>query len=232
VDDDQLILGLCRHILDKYGITYRCFTSPGEMLSAEWDPEVRTILMDIRMPEMNGTQLNHELRRKINTPGVKMFAFTAQALPEEQEEILAQGFDGLLLKPFKERDLLELLNIHVEEASPPASGVKTTTHLLGDDDEEQANRILQLYVNDTLADLNTLHAHYENQDLPGVELLLHRIAGRTAQVGADKIAFRLRKLEIDARSGELPHAGEYESAVAELTAFVQQLQIHTSSAVV
>src|SRR5690606_20418844 len=194
VDDDQLILGLCKHILDKHGLAYRCFTSPGEMLSAEWDPEVKTILMDIRMPEMNGTQLNHELRRKINTPGVKMFAFTAQALPEEQEEILVQGFDGLLLKPFKEMDLLKLLNIQVGETRPPANGVKAMTHLLGDGDEEQANRILQLYVNDTLADLNTLQVHYEKQDLSGVELLLHRIAGRTAQVGADKIAVRLRKL--------------------------------------
>src|SRR5690606_16317759 len=156
---------------------------------------------------------------KIKTPEVKMFAFTAQALPEEQEEILAQGFDGLLLKPFKEKDLLKLLNIHVEEIPPQTSGAKTTTHLLGHDDEEQASRILQLYVNDTLADLSTLQARYEDRDLSGVELLLHRIAGRTAQVGAGKIAIRLRKLEIDARSGELPDAKEYENVVAELTAF-------------
>src|SRR5690606_29032633 len=35
VDDDRLILGLCKNILNKYHIPFRCFTSPNEVLSAE-----------------------------------------------------------------------------------------------------------------------------------------------------------------------------------------------------
>ncbi|WP_257656912.1 hybrid sensor histidine kinase/response regulator [Parapedobacter lycopersici] len=228
VDDDQLILGLCQSILNKHHIAYRCFASPSELLSAAWDPEVTVILMDIRMPEMDGTQLNRELEKKIPADAeVSRFAFTAQALPEEQEEILAQGFDGLLLKPFKEADLLELLHIHGKDTPPIKDD--TMMQLLATDDEEQANRFLQLYIADTLSDLSALQAQYEKKDLPGMELLLHRIAGRTAQVGADKIAFRLRKLEIDTRNGELPDAAEYARSVTELTGFVQQLQIHTVS---
>lgn len=227
VDDDQLILGLCQRILDRHNITYRCFTSPTEVLATPWDPHVKTILMDIRMPEMDGMQLNRELKKKIPGTDVNMFAFTAQALPEEQEAILAQGFDGILLKPFKEADLLNLLGIPTE-ATSQANGVSLTSiHQFVHGDEEQANRILRLYISDTLADLMTLQAHYENRESAEVELLAHRIAGRTAQVGADKIAFLLRKLEIDARSGELPPPAEFEHVVAELTAFIQQLQIHT-----
>jgi len=231
VDDDQLILGLCKHILDKYDISYRCFTSPLEMLSVEWDPLVKTILMDIRMPEMNGTQLNRELKKRIKTPDVRMFAFTAQALPEEQKEILAQGFDGLLLKPFKERDLLDLLNI--PKAKNTVSPVNPSiSPLLGDADEEQTKRILKLYVNDTLADLRALQSYYDNGNLSEVELLLHRIAGRTAQIGAGKLAVRLRKLEIDARNGELPLVDEFKRVVSELTVFAQQLMIHMPTPVV
>lgn len=230
VDDDQLILGLCQSILDKHRIAYRCFNSPTDVLATPWDPSVKTILMDIRMPEMDGTQLNRELKKKIPTSEVNMYAFTAQALPEEQEAILAQGFDGILLKPFKEADLLNLLGIRVAETPIDANGVDLTTiqqQIHGD--EEQANRILRLYISDTLADLMTLQTHYEEGDLPNMELLAHRLAGRTAQIGAEKTAFLLRKLEIDARSGELPKITEYEQTVAELMAFIQQLQIHTQT---
>src|SRR5690606_29925552 len=97
IDDDRLILALCENILNKHGVSYRCFHSPEAVLDAPWDPSVTTILMDIRMPEMDGTQLNRALRQKINSSDVSIYACTAQVLPEEQEQILAEGFDGLLL---------------------------------------------------------------------------------------------------------------------------------------
>ena len=228
VDDDRLILGLCQHILDKHGVPYRCFTSPKEVLTAEWTTDVKTILMDIRMPEMDGTQLNRELRRKINAEEVNIYACTAQVLPEEQEHILAQGFDGLLLKPFKEADLLSLLGISTTHHHTTNTSLTTIQHLALDD-EEQTSKIIALYARDTTADMVALNTYYQEQDLVNVELLLHRIAGRTAQIGGDKIAFQLRKMEIDARNGELPKTTEFEHALIQLTDFVQQLQIHTQA---
>ncbi len=228
VDDDRLILTLCQTILNKHAVPYRCFNSPQAVLDAQWDPTVKTILMDIRMPEMDGTQLNRALRRKIDSQDVNIYACTAQVLPEEQEQILAEGFDGLLLKPFKEADLLRLLGI--SPLSPPDgnshSQVSAIRHLALDDDEQVRN-IIDHYLRDTAADITALKMHYVSSGLADVELLLHRIAGRTAQVGGDQIAFRLRKMEIDARSGELPNKAELESVIDAVEAFAQQLQIHT-----
>ncbi len=230
IDDDRLILGLCQHILDKHRISYRCFTSPKDVLAAEWTPDVKNILMDIRMPEMDGTQLNRELRSKINADSVNIYACTAQVLPEEQEHILAQGFDGLLLKPFKEADLLGLLGISPAIHAPDAS-LATIQHLsLGD--EEQTSKIIALFAKDTTADVAILKEYYQQRDLANVELLSHRLAGRTAQIGGDKIAFYLRKMEIDARNGELPQADAFEQTITQLMDFVQQLQIHTHPNVV
>ena len=222
IDDDRLILGLCKNILSKYRIPFRCFTSPGEVLSADWDPEVKTMLMDIRMPEMNGMELNRELRKKIGTTDVTIYACTAQVLPEEQEQILAQGFDGLLLKPFKEADLLNLLNISPER--PAAPPVQATLRQFADDDKETSD-IIALYTQDTTNDIASLRQNYLQQDAAGVELLLHRLAGRTAQIGADKIAFQLRKMEIDVRSGEFPEKYALEGIISQLTDLVLQLQI-------
>ena len=230
VDDDKLILALCQTILDKYGVTYRCFQSPKAVLDAPWDPSVKTILMDIRMPEMDGTQLNHALRQKTDSKDVNIYACTAQVLPEEQEEILSEGFDGLLLKPFKEADLLRLLGISPRSttAPPNRAHVSAIQHMaLGD--EEQVHNIINHYVRDTASDIADLKAHHSRGSLAEVELLLHRIAGRTAQVGGEKIAFRLRKMEIDARSGELPQKTELEASIEAVEMFSQQLQIHLPS---
>ncbi|SEK95792.1 hybrid sensor histidine kinase/response regulator [Parapedobacter koreensis] len=224
IDDDRLILGLCQNILDKYRIPYRCFMSPRDVLTTPWDPEVKTVLMDIRMPEMDGTQLNKELHKKINTAGVNVYACTAQVLPEEQEQILAQGFDGLLLKPFKEADLLHLLGIPPVEAQVAANQL-TGVRQFAPDDEVQAHNIIALYTRDTTADIATLTDYYHAHDLENVELLLHRVAGRTAQIGADKIAFQLRKMEIDARNGDLPPETELQRALMQLDELMQQLQI-------
>ncbi|MEC3878829.1 ATP-binding protein [Parapedobacter sp. 10938] len=233
VDDDTLILALCQNILDKYGVTYRCFHSPKSVLDTPWDPSVKTILMDIRMPEMDGIQLNRALRQKIHSKDVKIYACTAQVLPEEQEQILSEGFDGLLLKPFREADLLHLLGI------APLSNPNGTSHAqvsairhmaLGDD--EQVRNIINHYLSDTAADILALKTHFDKGDLADVELLLHRIAGRTAQIGGDEIAFRLRKMEIDARSGELPDGTELEKAIDAVEVFAQQLQIHAPATVV
>ncbi|MFB2120176.1 ATP-binding protein [Parapedobacter sp. 2B3] len=227
IDDDRLILALCRHILGKYAVPYRCFDSPQAVLDAPWDPSVKTILMDIRMPEMDGTQLNRELRKKIDSAGVTVYACTAQVLPEEQEQILAQGFDGLLLKPFKEADLLRLVGISSRSLPNEESQAKLSAirHMALDDDEQVRN-IIDHYLRDTASDITALRTHHAAGDLAAVELLLHRLAGRTAQIGGDGIAFQLRKMEIDARSGEMPNKAALERAIETLEIFAQQLQMH------
>lgn len=231
VDDDRLILALCQNILSKYNVPYRCFDSPKAVLDTPWDPAVKTILMDIRMPEMDGTQLSHALRRKIDSEHVNIYACTAQVLPEEQEQILAEGFDGLLLKPFKEADLIGLLGIspHPRREENSHTPIATIRHLALDD-EEQVRNIIDHYLRDTASDISALKTHYNMGNLADVELLLHRIGGRTAQIGGNPIAFRFRKMEIDARNGERPKKTELDKAIDALEGFAQQLQLYVPTA--
>lgn len=226
IDDDRLILGLCEQIFSKHRVPYRTFNSPQQVLDADWDPAVRIILMDIRMPEMDGVQLNRKLREKIGLQSVAIYACTAQVLPEEQAYILTEGFDGLLLKPFREADILRLLGIPDRTGATPSASLLSEIRKLTLGDDGQAQEIIRLYCRDTTDDLQALHAGYREGDTETISLLLHRIAGRTAQVGMDKLAFRLRKMEIDARSGDLPDASEFEPAITELADLIQQLQTY------
>lgn len=200
VDDDQLILDLCSLIFERHNISYRCFNTPSAMLAAELHGQVRYLLMDMRMPEMSGKQLYTLMKPRLS-PEVKVYAVTAQALPEEQQGLLDQGFDGIMIKPFREQELIALFDESAEGNFDPGYLEKMTFG-----DEEQLRKVLDRFVTDSLADINALkEGKAETQSL-----LVHRLAGRIAQIGSRDLAAAFRELEIDIDAGLPADAVEEE----------------------
>lgn len=218
VDDDQLILDLCNIIFMKRGINHETFNSPIDMLNREWNPAVSVIFMDMRMPEMSGVKLCSLMKKKIPAE-VKIYAMTAQVLPEELEAVLGQGFDGLIMKPFRESDLLGVLEVENEtggteeaheefdkEDTSPRPGEHTAFSGIAFDvaaiekmtfgDAELLNKILNRYIDDCHADAAALEESLRENDQPGARLIVHRIAGRTAQMGSGKLALSFRQMEM------------------------------------
>src|SRR5688572_15176124 len=109
IDDDAIILKLCSAILDKHKIKNTPLRSAKTAAETKWSKDLKLVFTDIQMPEMNGFELCKTIKQKVGAE-VKVFAMTARALPEEHAEILAQGFDGILMKPFREQELLQILN--------------------------------------------------------------------------------------------------------------------------
>lgn len=202
VDDDQLILDLCELILQQHEIAARFFNSPSQLLNAEWDRNVKYILMDMRMPEMTGIKLCKLMRDRVGK-GVKIFAMTAQVLPDEREFLLGNGFDGLLMKPFKENELLAVFQQRDEPLQ--ASGIELDLRGLKKmtfDDEVQLNRILLRFSEDCLADSEAIGEALTNDDKATLSLIVHRLAGRIAQIGAKKLAAEFRLMEITLSENE------------------------------
>ncbi len=74
------------------------------------------ILMDIRMPRMDGTTATARIREmeqgRRHTP---IIALTAHALPAEREYFIASGMDACITKPVMEDELWGLLDQHLGE---------------------------------------------------------------------------------------------------------------------
>jgi len=204
VDDDAFILQLCSAILTNHAIPHVCFNRPETVLETSWDNDVSCILLDMRMPGMNGAALCGLLRSRVPA-NVKIYALTAQALPEERAGVLSQGFDGLLMKPFREKELLQLIHsdsfLPKQDAPdinfPDFESLKKMTF----GDEEQLIKILKRFTEDTETDIKLMATAITNQNAEEMSLLLHRIAGRTAQIGSKKLALDFRQLEIDSHAG-------------------------------
>jgi signal transduction histidine kinase/CheY-like chemotaxis protein/HPt (histidine-containing phosphotransfer) domain-containing protein len=238
VDDDRLILDLCKMIFERNSLAYRCFNSPTALLHEPLISNLGFVLMDLRMPELSGTELFKLLKPKLPAE-VQVYAVTAQVLPEERKLLLEQGFDGVLMKPFKEQELLALLmdgqqavlqgseviylqesasgNLrqsapgHLQESTAredlqvsiePESAVNFDPSYLEKmtfGDSEQLKSILARFTEDSKDDINTLKSSIKAEDLDTTVLLVHRLAGRIAQVGSKALAREFRQMEINIR---------------------------------
>lgn len=58
------------------------------------------ILLDIRMPYVNGVEMFKQLRSNPATANIPVIAITAYAMDDDRERFLGLGFDGYMAKPF------------------------------------------------------------------------------------------------------------------------------------
>jgi CheY-like chemotaxis protein len=64
------------------------------------------VLMDLAMPVMDGRQAMRALRDDPRTAAIPIVVLTAMALSVDRDHMVAEGFDGLLVKPCMPRVLL------------------------------------------------------------------------------------------------------------------------------
>ncbi|WP_346864270.1 ATP-binding protein [uncultured Draconibacterium sp.] len=72
------------------------------------------ILMDLKMPVMDGFEATSILKANEKYKNIPIVACTASALKEEKELILNSGFDAYLRKPFSRKELISELSIHLK----------------------------------------------------------------------------------------------------------------------
>ena len=71
------------------------------------------ILMDIRMPDMNGLDATRIIK-EVN-PDIPVVALSAYAFDENIREARSAGCDGFLAKPFRVEDLIEVVSKHLHD---------------------------------------------------------------------------------------------------------------------
>lgn len=76
-------------------------------------PEIDLVLMDIKMPGMNGFEATR-LIKKIR-PKLPVIAQTAYAYSEDREDAINAGCDDYVPKPIDNEELIELILIHLQE---------------------------------------------------------------------------------------------------------------------
>jgi two-component system, cell cycle response regulator DivK len=104
VDDNEKNLKLARDVLQYAG--FRTLESgraeDAIALAGEHLPQL--VLMDIRMPGMDGTTALGILRADPRTKAIPVVALTASTMKGDRERFLEAGFDGYLEKPISVKE--------------------------------------------------------------------------------------------------------------------------------
>ena len=107
VDDNEKNLRLARDVLVLGGFRTVEASTGCEGIAAAVDHLPDVILMDIRLPDMDGTEATRRLREDPRTARIPVVALTSLAMKGDREWLLAAGFDGYLEKPISVAELPE-----------------------------------------------------------------------------------------------------------------------------
>jgi PAS domain S-box-containing protein len=97
-------------MLKKLGYRADAVSNGLEAIEALKRQHYDVVLMDIKMPILNGIEATREIRRLWPDNGPRIIALTAYALDSDRDKCLAAGMDGYLRKPIQLSELADALN--------------------------------------------------------------------------------------------------------------------------
>ena len=107
VDDDISVRRSTRRLLRSSGFRAEAFASAEEFLDSKSRAETACLILDLRMPGMNGLELQRRLSQ--NGHGVPIIFLSAQASEEDERSALSAGAIHFLRKPISKEDLLNAI---------------------------------------------------------------------------------------------------------------------------
>ena len=180
VDDEPGIALLCRRLLTRAGFRVDAITDPREAVAHLQENEIDLLLVDIRMPEVDGFEVIEHAQRL--QPDIAVLIMTGFGTVETAIRALRQGVDGLVLKPFGKGD--ELVDaarqaLADSQQKRDAARIQALSPLFNVTEslltETRRERLLELILNATCGHLRCSNAaYYLNEQSNGLYLATSR----------------------------------------------------------
>src|SRR3990172_4846655 len=124
VDDEPGIALLCRRILIRSAYRVETQTDPHKAISYLKENKIDLLLVDIRMPEVDGFEVIQHAQRL--QPDAAMLIMTGHGTVETAIRALRQGVDGLILKPFgKSSELIDAVKQALADSQQKRDAART-----------------------------------------------------------------------------------------------------------
>ncbi|HYF21300.1 MAG TPA: response regulator, partial [Ramlibacter sp.] len=110
VDDDMRNIFALATVLEEHGMDIVWSDNGRDAIQrVASDPQIKVVLMDIMMPEMDGMATMKEIRKLPQGKNLPMVAVTAKAMKGDREKCIEAGAWDYLSKPVNTQDLLTVL---------------------------------------------------------------------------------------------------------------------------
>ena len=109
VEDNPVNQTVIEAMLRSLGFTVSVATDGAQAVRSAQGSEFEVILMDCRLPIIDGYEATRQIRNLPGRGNVPIIALTANALQGDRETCLSAGMNDYLAKPFKRNDLQQIL---------------------------------------------------------------------------------------------------------------------------
>jgi len=109
VEDNDKNRKLARDVLQVKGYQTMDTDNAEEGIRLARERQPALILMDLHLPGIDGIEALARLRRDPDTKRIPVIAVTASAMTEDNQKIIAAGFDGLQTKPIHVKEFLRVV---------------------------------------------------------------------------------------------------------------------------
>lgn len=111
-EDDEFNRRILETQMKIHGFSTASVTNGKEAIEVLDKKKFDLILMDIRMPVMDGIEATRHIREKMpeDIRNIPIIAVTAYAMAEHERELISEGMNGFLAKPFTSESLIRKIN--------------------------------------------------------------------------------------------------------------------------
>jgi len=105
VDDEEIVIGVGKQMLEKLGFSVLTATSGKEALNIYRDnkDKISLVVLDMIMPGMGAGDTYSELQ--MIDPAIKVLLSSGYGVDQQTSEILKRGCNGFIQKPFNMQGL-------------------------------------------------------------------------------------------------------------------------------
>ena len=203
VDDEEFNLYLLKNILNKWGIQYTEASNGEEAVTQAHKQPFDLILMDMRMPVMNGYDASRQILGI--WPNARIVALTATNRPEDIQKSKQAGMQGFLMKPFSEADLFEtiirLLPIEDIPSSSEKIREKPTVFDLNElrrmtgDDSAFFREMLEIFIKSSEKGLENIQKACAERNWDSLAEAAHKLAAPAKHMQAMSLYYKLKEME-------------------------------------
>ncbi|HPE57973.1 MAG TPA: ATP-binding protein [Bacteroidales bacterium] len=251
VDDEAYNRKLIKTILDKWGVLSEEAEDGMEAIELVKNRKYDFILMDVRMPGLDGFKVTRFIRQtlNINPNQTAIILISAGTVNQDQiESYKQQGINDYLPKPFAESLLLNSMNEFLKTGviAAPKKGEKIDTqttnseaainllelYRVADNDSNFVKEMLERFIESFEQGMESIKSGLLRQEWEQIGNAAHKMASPCRHIGAKHLLNNLKKIEslADEKGGmdtiqnlipELEH--EYEVVKKQITEHIASL---------
>ena len=249
VDDEAYNRKLLTTILKKYNVILTEVVNGEEAVYETSRNEYDVVLMDARMPVMNGLEATEAIRKQEgNRRTMPIIALSAAVSEDDKLKYKSSGMNGFLAKPFSERELILEISkiISKEEEVPLEKSAKVMEEIvaprkslefselrkISNQDVKFYKDMLQTFISGTMEGMASIELKAKEEAWESVADYAHRISAPCKHLSALNLHSILKEIEKRCMSNsELESINDLiESAKSECTFVIgevnKELSLH------